>query len=94
MLPWADRIRAAETSGCGHYGGCGCTAYQGCCERCPLPVCHLDNPSHQRRHNNSARDVQMRGLSREGMPVIELAGRFGMSKRNAIRILTEGVTTS
>lgn len=94
MLPWADRVRVAETSKCGHYGGCGCTANWGCCEQCPLSECHLDNPSHHRNHNNVVRDIQMRELNQGGMPVQELASRFSMSYRNAVRIISEGMTTS
>ena len=62
MRTWAERVMVAEVTECGHLGGCGCEAYQGCCVGCPLPSYACDYPF------NYIRDIQMRELKQRGIP--------------------------
>ena len=92
MKTWADRVAASETkarlriNSCGHYGGCGCSAYKGCCRTCPFPICTFDNPSTVRAPQNLERDIAVCNLRLSGVSEQEVADRFGVSIRSVSRI--------
>jgi len=90
MKTWAERVATAESSKCGHYGGCGCAAFQGCCMECPLPASACDRPSGWGHKHNLLRDDEMRELKRGGVPVQDIANKFSMSRRNTFRVLAGG----
>ena len=69
------------------YEDTGCEAAARCLE-CPLPRCRYDEPGGLRGLLNRDRDRRIAELrQRRRVPVDELAGRFGVSRRTVFRIL-------
>ncbi len=60
------------------------------CLRCPLPRCRYDDPGWLRREAKARRDQEvLRMQGAEGLGPMELAARFGVSRRTIHRILHE-----
>ncbi len=75
-----------------HYEDTGCEAAPRCLE-CPLPRCRYDEPGGLRGLLNRDRDrriAELQSASGGRVPVDELAGRFGLSRRTVFRILAKG----
>lgn len=60
------------------------------CVNCPLPVCKYDDPGWLRRENRHDRDVEILQRRDEGLPVPDIARRFGLSTRTVHRVLQRG----
>jgi hypothetical protein len=60
------------------------------CINCPLPVCKYDDPGWLRRENRHDRDVEILQQRDEGLPVPDIARRFGLSTRTVHRVLQRG----
>lgn len=70
------------------YRDVGCEVSPSCL-RCPLPQCRYDVPGGLRQILNEARDAEVARLRfQEGVPVNEIAARFGLSRRTVFRILS------
>ena len=68
----------------------GCDLFASCL-RCPLPRCRYDEPGGARALLNRARDREIRLLKIDsGLPVDEIARRFGVSRRTVFRALERG----
>ncbi len=57
------------------------------CLTCPLPRCRYEEPGGLRALLNEYRDQQIVDLRLQGVPVDDLAGRFGVSRRTVFRVL-------
>ncbi len=57
------------------------------CLACPLPRCRYEEPGGLRALLNKTRDEQIVGQRASGVPVAELAARFGVSRRTVFRVL-------
>jgi hypothetical protein len=64
----------------------GCDISQSCLT-CPLPRCRYEEPGGLRALLNETRDRQIIQLRLKGVPVEELAGRFGVSRRTVFRVI-------
>ena len=65
----------------------GCDLFASCLT-CPLPRCRYDVPGGARTMLNRVRDQEIRRLRLDaGLPVDEIAGRFGVSRRTVFRVL-------
>ena len=57
------------------------------CQECPLERCRYEEPGGIRAIRNAERDPQIIALRAEGMPVDDIAERFGLSRRSVYRVL-------
>jgi hypothetical protein len=57
------------------------------CFNCPLPRCRYEEPGGLRALLNESRDREIVQLRLKGMPVEELADRFGVSRRTVFRVI-------
>lgn len=57
------------------------------CFNCPLPRCRYEEPGGLRALLNESRDREIVQLRLKGMPVEELADRFGISRRTIFRVI-------
>lgn len=57
------------------------------CFTCPLPRCRYEEPGGLRALLNESRDREIVQLRLKGMPVEELADRFGVSRRTVFRVI-------
>jgi Homeodomain-like domain len=64
--------------------GCGISES---CLTCPLPRCRYEEPGGLRALLNETRDRQIIQMRLKGVPVQELAGRFGISRRTVFRVI-------
>jgi hypothetical protein len=64
----------------------GCDISESCLT-CPLPRCRYEEPGGLRALLNETRDRQIIQLRLKGVPVEELAGRFGISRRTVFRVI-------
>ena len=65
----------------------GCDLFASCLA-CPLPHCRYDVPGGARAMLNRVRDQEIRRLRTDaGLPVDEIAARFGLSRRTVFRVL-------
>ena len=64
----------------------GCDISESCLT-CPLPRCRYEEPGGLRALLNETRDRQIVQLRLTGVPVEELAGRFGISRRTIFRVI-------
>ena len=64
----------------------GCDISESCLA-CPLPRCRYEEPGGLRALLNETRDQQIVQLRLTGVPVEELAGRFGISRRTVFRVI-------
>ena len=67
-------------------GGNGCDVHPSCLRRA-LPRCRYEGPGGLRARLNKTRDAQIVGQRASGVPVSELATRFGVSRRTVFRVL-------
>ncbi len=80
------RVRADALPEFTRYRDDGCDVHPTCLS-CPLPRCRYEEPGGLRALLNEYRDRQIIRLRRKGVPVEELAGRFGISRRTVFRVL-------
>lgn len=84
--PPVDKVRADALPEYTHYRDDGCDIHPHCLT-CPLPRCRFDEPGGLRALINAYRDRQIVELRQRGVPVEELAQRFGLSRRTIFRVL-------
>lgn len=71
----------------------GCEVCRSCLE-CPLPMCKYDDPGWFQRESRRARDEAILCARRqEGLSVLVVAARFGVSTRTVHRVLQTGGAT-
>ena len=68
------------------YTDTGCDVHPSCLT-CPLVRCRYDEPGGVRRLYNEDRDRAIAGMQREGVAVVAIARRFGVSRRTVFRAL-------
>ena len=90
MLPMrgADkpRVRSDALPEFTRYRDSGCDVSTSCLT-CPLPRCRYEEPGGLRALLNKTRDEQIAVQRATGVPVAELATRFGVSRRTVFRVL-------
>ena len=84
-LPDGLRLKAS----CGHPVPCGCEGVSCCCEVCPLPRCRYEVQGGLRALRNAERDPKIVAARLAGAGIMELAGRFGLSRRSVFRVLSQ-----
>jgi len=80
------KVRADALPEYTRYRDDGCDIHPHCLT-CPLPRCRYDEPGGLRGLLNAYRDRQIVELRQRGIPVDELAQRFGLSRRSIFRVL-------
>ena len=86
VRPPRKRVRADSLPEFTRYRDDGCDVNPSCLT-CPLPRCRYEEPGGLRALLNEFRDRQIIQLRRKGLPVEELAVRFGVSRRTVFRVL-------
>ena len=81
------RVRADALPEHTRYRDDGCDIHPHCLT-CPLPRCRYDAPGGLRALLNARRDRQIVEMRLMGVPVDDLAWRFGVSRRTVFRILS------
>ena len=84
--PPVAKVRADALPEYTRYRDDGCDIHPHCLT-CPLPRCRFDEPGGLRALINAYRDRQIAELRQRGVPVEELAQRFGLSRRTIFRVL-------
>ena len=89
-LPTRDadkpRVRSDALPEFTRYRDNGCDVSPSCLT-CPLPRCRYEEPGGLRALLNKTRDEQIVAQRATGVPVAELATRFGVSRRTVFRVL-------
>ena len=89
-LPMRDaakpRVRSDALPEFTRYRDNGCDVHPSCLS-CPLPRCRYEEPGGLRALLNKTRDEQIANQRASGVPVAELATRFGVSRRTVFRVL-------
>lgn len=85
-LALKPRVRADSLPENTRYRDDGCDVNPTCLT-CPLPRCRYEEPGGLRALLNEYRDRQILKLRTKGVPVDDLAGRFGISRRTVFRVL-------
>ena len=89
-LPMRDagepRVRSDALPEFTRYRDNGCDVSPSCLT-CPLPRCRYEEPGGLRALLNKTRDQQIVSQRANGVPVAELATRFGVSRRTVFRVL-------
>jgi hypothetical protein len=87
-LPLRERKRAQRDNlpEYTRYRDDGCDISETCLA-CPLPRCRYEEPGGLRALLNESRDREIVQLRLKGVPVEELAGRFGVSRRTVFRVI-------
>jgi hypothetical protein len=80
------RVRSDALPEFTRYRDSGCDV-QPSCLTCPLPRCRYEEPGGLRALLNKTRDEQIVARRATGIPVAELATRFGVSRRTVFRVL-------
>ena len=80
------RVRADSLPEYTRYRDDGCNIHPTCLT-CPLPRCRYEEPGGLRAILNAQRDRQIMRLRVRGVPVGDLADRFGVSRRTVFRVL-------
>lgn len=80
------RVRSDALPEFTRYRDSGCDVHPSCLT-CPLPRCRYEEPGGLRALLNKTRDEQIAAQRATGMPVAELATRFGVSRRTVFRVL-------
>jgi len=80
------RVRADALPEHTRYRDDGCDIHPHCLS-CPLPRCRYDAPGGLRALLNARRDRQIVEMRLKGVPVDDLAWRFGVSRRTVFRVL-------
>ncbi len=88
-LPIQARVRADALPEHTRYRDDGCDIHPHCLT-CPLPRCRYDAPGGLRALLNARRDRQIVAMRLQGVPVDDLAWRFGVSRRTVFRVLGNG----
>ena len=81
------RVRADALPEHTRYRDDGCDIHPHCLT-CPLPRCRYDEPGGLRAMLNAQRDREIVEMRLRGVPVDDLAGRFGVSRRTVFRVLS------
>jgi hypothetical protein len=84
--PPKPRVRHDTLPEYTRYRDDGCDISESCLT-CPLPRCRYEEPGGLRALLNETRDRQIIQLRLKGVPVEELAGRFGVSRRTVFRVI-------
>jgi hypothetical protein len=69
-----------------HYQDEGCRFWRACLS-CPFPCCVFELPGGPNRAMHAFRDVEIRRLHAAGSSAVEIADRFGVTRRSVYRIL-------
>jgi hypothetical protein len=69
-----------------HYQDEGCRFWRACLS-CPFPCCVFELPGGPNRAMHAFRDGEIRRLYAAGTPAVEIADRFGVTRRSVYRIL-------
>ncbi len=80
------RVRSDALPEFTRYRDNGCDVHPSCLT-CPLPRCRYEEPGGLRALLNKTRDAQIVNQRASGVPVAELATRFGVSRRTVFRVL-------
>jgi len=80
------RVRSDALPEFTRYRDSGCDVSTSCLT-CPLPRCRYEEPGGLRALLNKTRDEQIAAQRAIGVPVAELATRFGVSRRTVFRVL-------
>ncbi len=80
------RVRSDALPEFTRYRDSGCDVSTSCLT-CPLPRCRYEEPGGLRALLNKTRDKQIAVQRATGVPVAELATRFGVSRRTVFRVL-------
>ncbi len=80
------RVRSDALPEFTRYRDNGCDVHPSCLT-CPLSRCRYEEPGGLRALLNKTRDQQIVGQRATGVPVAELAARFGVSRRTVFRVL-------
>jgi len=80
------RVRSDALPEFTRYRDNGCDVSPSCLT-CPLPRCRYEEPGGLRALLNKTRDGQIVAQRATGVPVAELAMRFGVSRRTVFRVL-------
>lgn len=91
--PPVAKVRADALPEFTRYRDDGCDIHPHCLT-CPLPRCRYDEPGGLRGLLNAYRDRQIVELRQRGVPVDELAQRFGLSRRTIFRVLERPASES
>ena len=86
-VPIRLKVRADALPEYTRYRDDGCDIHPQCLT-CPLPRCRYEEPGGLKAMLNGIRDRQIVSLRTRGIPVEEIADRFGVSRRTIFRILT------
>jgi hypothetical protein len=89
----ARRARSDSLPEHTRYRDDGCSIHPTCLT-CPLPRCRYEEPGGLRALFNAQRDRQIIRLRVQGVPVGDLAGRFGISRRTVFRVLESNAATA
>ncbi|HEY5639074.1 MAG TPA: hypothetical protein VIW01_03410 [Dehalococcoidia bacterium] len=81
-----SRVRSDALPEFTRYRDNGCDVSPSCLT-CPLPRCRYEEPGGLRALLNKTRDEQIAAQRAIGVPVTELALRFGVSRRTVFRVL-------
>ncbi|MGE0544345.1 MAG: helix-turn-helix domain-containing protein [Dehalococcoidia bacterium] len=79
----SSRDRVPELT---HYQDEGCRFWHACLS-CPFPCCIFELPGGPSRAMHAFRDGEIRRLYAAGTSAVEIAGRFGVTRRSVYRIL-------
>lgn len=80
------RLRGDQLPEYTRYRDDGCDISESCFD-CPLPRCRYEEPGGLRALLNESRDREIIQLRLKGMPVEDLADRFGISRRTVFRVI-------
>ncbi len=80
------RVRSDALPEFTRYRDDGCDVSPSCLN-CPLPRCRYEEPGGLRALLNKTRDKHIVAQRTAGVPVAELATRFGVSRRTVFRVL-------
>src|SRR3990172_4204297 len=83
-VPEQKKVRGDTLPEYARYRDDGCDIHP-MCLTCPLPRCRFEEPGGLRALLNEYRDQQIVELRLQGVPVDDLAGRFGVSRRTVFR---------
>ncbi len=82
----SPRVRSDALPEFTRYRDSGCDVSPNCLA-CPLPRCRYEEPGGLRALLNKTRDEQIVTQRATGVPVAEIATRFGVSRRTVFRVL-------
>jgi hypothetical protein len=74
-----------KRAACGHTAGCGCTHGAACCLDCPLATCVFEDKRTPAILAAHVRYQAIADLYRAGLPIDEIARRYGLARRTIFR---------